>query len=471
MCGALSQSKEKDAKARPCDRGITDSQGGRTMEQRIRRVHCTLKKLIRETAEISWMFSRRPGKDFTRKSKLSFEKTISILLAMEGRSIRNELLEYFNCSEDAPSASAFIQRRNKLLPEALEMLFRRFAESFGSEHTYKGYRLLAVDGSDIHIPTNPNDANSFFPSKDGSNAYNLLHLNAMYDLMSNTYTDAIMEGSRICDEQRALSRMVDRSPIRSAILTADRGYEGYNALAHVQEKGWKFLFRIKDGVGGIVSGLDLPDTDEFDVFFDMHLTRKQTNEAKALLNDRNRYKKLPSKHNFDFLPARDKKAIPVAPYALPFRIVRFRVSDSSVETVITNLNPNDFPPSELKKLYAMRWGIETSFRSLKYTLGLLHFHAKKVEHILQEIFARLIMYNFSELITSHVVIQKGSNKYAYKANFSAAVHICRQIFLENVSPPQAETLIAKTVSPIRPGRSSPRRLSPRCSVSFVYRIA
>jgi len=44
------------------------------------------------------------------------------------------------------------------------------------------------------------------------------------------------------------------------------------------------------------------------------------------------------------------------------------------------------------------------------------------------------MYNFSELITSHVVIQKRSNKYAYKANFSAAVHICRQVFLGNVSP-------------------------------------
>ena len=145
--------------------------------------------------------------------------------------------------------------------------------------------------------------------------------------------------------------------------------------------------------------------------------------------------------------------------------------NSAAETVITNLDPDAFPPSELKNLYAMRWGIETSFRSLKYTMGLLHFHAKKVEHILQEIFARLIMYNFSELITSHVVIQKGSNKYVYKANFSAAVHICRQLFLGNVSPPQAETLIARAVSPFRPGRSSPRRFSPKSTVSFIYRIA
>ena len=92
-------------------------------------------------------------------------------------------------------------------------------------------------------------------------------------------------------------------------------------------------------------------------------------------------------------------------------IVRFKLSDSTYETVITNLDEESFPPEELKHLYGMRWGIETSFRELKYTVGLLHFHAKKVENITQEIFARVILYNFTELITSHVVIQKPNRKY------------------------------------------------------------
>lgn len=55
---------------------------------------------------------------------------------------------------------------------------------------------------------------------------------------------------------------------------------------------------------------------------------------------------------------------------------------------MTNLDSGEFPPEESKKLYGMRWGIETSFRDLKYTVGLLHFHSKKVEYILQEIFGR-----------------------------------------------------------------------------------
>lgn len=265
--------------------------------------------------------------------------------------------------------------------------------------------------------------------------------------------------------------MVDRTNIPSAIVLADRGYESYNCFAHIQEKGWKFLFRIKDGAGGMVSGLDLPDTDEFDVYFDMHLTRKQTNEMKELLKNRNQYKKLKATHDFDYLPVKNKKLIPVKPYFLPFRIVRFKLTDTTVETILTNLDSDKFPPEELKRLYAMRWGIETSFRKLKYTIGLLHFHAKKVEFIHQEIIARMIMYNFTELIISHVVTENKNRKYAYQANFSTAVHICRQYFCENVSPPAVETLIARLILPIRPGRSLPRNLSLRKATNFYYRVA
>lgn len=239
-------------------------------------------------------------------------------------------------------------------------------------------------------------------------------------------------------------------------------------MAHVQEKGWFYLIRVKDNTGGIASGLDLPDTDEFDMPVSLSLTRKQTKEMKELLKDRNAYRFIPSSGTFDYLPVKNRKSIPVPPYVLSFRIVRFKITEDIYETVVTNLA---FPAAELKKLYHMRWGIETSFRKLKYTLGLLHFHAKKTESVLQEIFASLIMYNFTELITSHVINRKNNRKYAYKANFSAAVHICRKFLMGNVSPPDLETLIAKYVSPVRPGRTFPRNLKPRSAVSFLYRIA
>ena len=267
--------------------------------------------------------------------------------------------------------------------------------------------------------------------------------------------------------------MVDRSSLEKVLILADRGYENYNLMAHIQEKGWFFLIRIQDVLAsrGIAAGLDLPADDEFDFSVDLSLTTKQTNEVKRLCKNKNSFRSLSRHHDFDYLPRKNKKHDPTLFYKLPFRIVRFRITKDAYETVVTNLDSACFPPEELKRLYNMRWGVETSFRELKYTLGLLHFHAKKVEYIYQEVFARLIMYNFAELITSHVVISNGDSKYAYKANFSVAVHICRQFFLGNVSPPDLEAIILRNLSPIRPGRNSPRNMSVNHAVSFAYRVA
>ena len=84
-----------------------------------------------------------------------------------------------------------------------------------------------------------------------------------------------------------------------------------------------------------------------------------------------------------------------------------------------------------------------------------------------KVFARLVIYNFSELVTSHVIIQKVKAKYAYKANFTVAVHVCRQFILGNVSPPDVETLICRYVSTIRPGRSRPRKMTVKYAVNFI----
>ena len=444
------------------------------MSRTVSTVRNHLLQCIRNVSELAWLFSCVPEKDFTRNRKLPFETMIKTLLCMEGGSLTNELMKRFGCQADLVSASAFVQQRGKILPEAFETIFRLFTETFEAGPLYKGYRLLAVDGSDIQIPTNPQDPESYFPGANGQKPYNLLHLNAMYDLLQRTYVDAIVQKRHVYDECRTLVDMVDRSSRKQpAIIIADRAYESYNVLAHIQEKGWYFLIRVKD-VGrltGFAAGLDLPPTDTFDYPIQLSITRKQTNEIKQLCKQRNNYRCIPANVIFDYLPTKNIRQQPALFYQLSFRMVRFQITENTYETVVTNLPTDTFPSFELKKLYAMRWGIETSFRELKYTLGLLHFHAKKTEHILQEIFAKLTMYNFSELITSHVVIQKQNRKYTYRANFSAAVHVCRQFFLGNVSPPDVEALIARHISPIRPGRSKPRVLSAKTAVSFLYRIA
>lgn len=426
---------------------------------------------IQAITDYKWLYSVRPGRDNTRSRKFPFKKMLSSILAFRGGTLNREIMDFFGLDPTVGTSSAFIQQRAKILPEAFESLFRFFVNKIDENKSCNGFRLLAVDGSDLQIAANPDDPDSYFPGINGQKAYNLLHINAMYDLLQHTYVDAIVQKRRYWDESGALVEMVDRAELNKVLLLADRGYESYNVLAHIQEKGWCFLIRIRDNTTGITSGLTLPDEGEYDIPFHLDLTRRQTNSVRKLLEDRNRYRFIASSSRFDYLPQKARKHDPAVFFGLSFRIVRFLLSNTTYETIITNLNTDAFPLSEIKRLYAMRWGIETSFRDLKHTLGLLHLHAKKVEFILQEIFAKLTMYNFCELITQSVVIQQQQKRYAYKVNFSDAVHVCFEFFLRNVPPPIVEAMLMKYISPIRPGRKDTRKQTQKPAVSFTYRVA
>ena len=91
--------------------------------------------------------------------------------------------------------------------------------------------------------------------------------------------------------------------------------------------------------------------------------------------------------------------------------------------------------------------------------------------IQQEIYAHLIMYNFAEMITSHVAIDKKQRKYTYKANFSVAVHMCRLFFCGKTTSPNLEAIIAKNLITVRPERHRVRNLAVKVFRGFLYRVA
>lgn len=399
-------------------------------------------------------------------------KVIKTVLGFSSKSLNNEIIDAFSGDTKIPSASAFVQQRSKILSSAFEDIFKQFTNRINAVKLFEGYRLLAVDGSDIHTPVIPDDPDSYFKQGD-SKAYSLYHLNALYDLCSHTYLDAVVQKRRNANEHRALCDMVDRyvSSIPS-IFIADRGYESYNNLAHIQQIGQFFLFRIKDSYSnGILRGFDLPDEDIFDLPISLSLTNKQSKLTKSLCKDRNQFRYNPSNSTFDFLPSKSKHSDPPSFFQLHFRLVRLEVIPGKFEVLITNLPTDSFPPAKLKYLYSLRWGIETSFRSLKYTIGLLFFHSKKPEHILQEIFAKLTMYNFSELIAASISIRNTTRKLIYRINFSAAVNVCRKFFLGFCAPDFVEAVIQKNILPIRSLKGRPRLLHSKPAVSFLYRVA
>ena len=283
-------------------------------------------------------------------------------------------------------------------------------------------------------------------------------------ILNRIYTDVLVQTAADYNEFRACATMIDRSKLENVILVADRGYENYNIFAHAIEKGWKFAIRVKDkNSNGIASGLNLPPNDEFDIDITQIFSRKNTKTTKNA-----GYKWMPVNQVFDYLPRKSDKT-----YELSFRIIRFPIGSNSYEIIITNLDRNIFDVKKIKEIYHLRWGIETSFRELKYAIGLTSFHARKPDFIKQEIYARLLLYNYCELITTHVIKQMKNNDKTKQVNFTIAIYICREYLRNkrNLSPPDVINLIEKHVLPVRPGRKDPRKVKPQAAVSFLYRVA
>lgn len=434
------------------------------MKSNAKHIRNTLHSLIRDLCQNPEQICHDPAKNFTRKRKLPLEALLILLIGMGGGPLRNELLAYSCYSAETVTVSALVQQRSKLKAEAMQILFRRFVSKTLQQNSHNNYRLLAADGTALQFPTNPSDWDSYIPASEKKSHFSLMHISALYDLKAGIYLDAVVQKARKMNENSALVEMVEHLEIPGqVILTADRNYESYNTIAHIHEKGWNYLIRLRD-YKGIVSKVKLPDTTEFDLPVTVNLTRRKSKALKDSLGESYRF--LYSSTKFDYLPSGSG-----SPYSMSFRVVRFPIGPDSFETVITNLDAKAFPPQKLCKLYMARWGIETSFRHLKQTVGLRMLQCKKVEHVFQEIFARLIMYNFTELVISHSDIRNTGKKFAHKANFAAAAHICKQFIRRKIAPPLVETLISKFLVPIRPGRREARKLNHIEFTGFYYRIA
>lgn len=90
---------------------------------------------------------------------------IKFIISMESQSLKNEWLKYFGYDTDCPINASFNQRRAQILPDAFQYLFTSFTVKYSNNPSlYKGYRLLACDGSDLNIAYNPDDKDTYFPN-------------------------------------------------------------------------------------------------------------------------------------------------------------------------------------------------------------------------------------------------------------------------------------------------------------------
>lgn len=81
-----------------------------------------LKFCIKAMDTSSSLFVVNPEKDFTRKRKHLFGDTLMNVILLESGSLKDELFKRFGYSLDTPSASSFIQARDKIRPDAFHTL-------------------------------------------------------------------------------------------------------------------------------------------------------------------------------------------------------------------------------------------------------------------------------------------------------------------------------------------------------------
>lgn len=429
-------------------------------------VKTTLWDIIDEMSHSLSSFVKNPDKDFIRKRKLDFKKMMHLIISMESGSLNHELLKFFEYDSSVPTNSAFYQQRSKLSVSAFRHLLKEFNLKFPLEKFRGKYYLIACDGSEFNIARNPDDPDTFHePNGKSVSGFNMVHTISLYELCSKRYLDLEVQLGRLKNEFQAICNLMDRYTYGgSPIFIADRGFSSYNVFAHAIENNVDFLIRAKDlNVQRFLGVETLPD--KLDTTIELILTRTQSKKKHKHPEKESQYRYICKNIAFDYLNPADISD----EYLLKLRIVRVEVSDGVFENIITTLSEEDFTPDDIKYCYNLRWGIETSFRDLKHTIGAINLHSKKTEYVAFELWSRLILYNFCSIIILHVPVKSRNRKHEYQVNFSLAMKICFD-FLRGVAPPNVESLISKYILPIRPDRNYARQHRVQKPASFSYRF-
>ena len=194
-------------------------------------------------------------KSFSRKSPLTKEALIRLLIGAEGGSLDKIL----HAAGINVTASAVSQRRAQVAPEVFRAVFDYFNADCLDDDFFRGYRLLAADGTTVNLPRNPK-APSFVQNAGIPKGVNQLHLTPLYDILSRTFVDAIIQPEPKKDEIGALAEMLKRNTFsQKTIIIADRAFEGYNLIAHCLEKpNVDFLIRVKSSRSGMREVAKLP---------------------------------------------------------------------------------------------------------------------------------------------------------------------------------------------------------------------
>ena len=407
-------------------------------------------------------FIINPQVAFTRTKKISFIQVFLFAMLAGSDNTASQLLDCFD-EKALPLPSAMIQRRNQIKKEAFLELFSQFTNKINAPKSFGGYQLIACDGSRINLPYNPSDPDTFIQCIAGRKGINQIHMNALYDPLNDIFLDIILQGVHQLNEKEAFVRFLDKyaQDSRKRIFLADRGYASYNIFAHAIHNRQKFLIRLPEGFAKRLCNHSSKwlEPSSVDQEITICLGRRNTAELRKSEN----YHCIAKKGRYDFITPGSNETD-----RLKFRVLKFKIAENTYEYIATNLPKYAFPMRSIKSLYHLRWGEETAFRHLKYAGNMVHIHSLKKEFLIQEIYAKLTMYNFSSWISSAVSPSgKDTEKYHYVVNHTQVQKICIRFLRGTIKDVAA--IILRFMIPVRPGRRYERCLRRQAADTLSYR--
>lgn len=433
--------------------------------------------IIKETADHIHDFIDSKSA-FTRKRKLDAFTLIKLTLNMQGNSLEKELDDAFDDDNQLMSTSAYVQQKRKLSPLCFAHILRSF--NYQLIHVQlldHKYRLFAIDSSDFDQLWNPDSKNKV--TKQAPQPFCQINVNALYDLLNNTYQDCILQPKAHTNERTAAVQMLKRLDVGPYIVMMDRGYPSFNLIENCNRLDSCFyIIRTRTGKGAMKEIQELPECDQniscrVTISGHYYMMHKDTEKIHLVLHNKHHYKKYFSKNtkdqSWDFEDFCNVK----------FRACKLRINNPDTdkdewEVLLTNLNRQEFPLSRMKKLYHLSWGIESSFRKLKYDLGCIQFHSKQDNFVEMEIYAHMIMFNTVSQINAQAHVPQKHCKYTYIINFKMSCRIIHKqynysstdiIFLKILRRISRYTVL------IRPDRKDKRNIKVKSPVCFLYRVA
>jgi hypothetical protein len=378
--------------------------------------------------------SKKRKQDFTRKRKMSFTEIIYFMLSMVKESTQNALERVFPQLKKENlymSQQAFSAARQKIKWEAFEELFQTSVRGSYNEkwEKWRGYRLMAIDGSFIQLPSDAALAEYYGGlGHEGTSAAALASL--LYDLENDIVVDAriapVSENERALAEEhlRVLRGMADFNRGHRELIIFDRGYPSHELIKSLQDKEIAYVMRIQKG-------------------FIREWEMKGEKDGWAALGKT----------------------------GLHVRAVRIPLEGGGQEILITNLAEMEY--EAFGELYHKRWGIETKYKELKQKLETENFSGRLVDNVKQDFYAMMTVANMlASLVreanrTARKKRKEQETLYEYRVNVNHAVgvfkdrlirviieedHIARQYLMKEMV-----RQMERRVVPIRPNRDVIRK--------------